>query len=188
MKKLLYLAAFVAALTFTACNKGTASLPDELRQQVEQADKEIKSTFDQAKASGEFAEMEQYGLEMDYEGVEIDDHTILFKLKLGGELMNMISFSALAENMGFSQEEFEKAVRRGEIFEGTDMDDREMMRLMREYKYNIGIQIRGNMKEDVIQYTVSYEDLPEDIDFDAYDFDDFDFEDLDEDDLEELVY
>ena len=104
----------------------------------------------------------------------------------------MLSFSALAENMGFSQAEFERAVRRGEIFDGMDTDDDKMMRLMREYKYNIGFRIRGNMKDDVITYIVNYDQLPEDEDNNYYDFDVLDGEESDLDafedyDLDELL-
>lgn len=210
MKKLLYLAAFVAAVTFTACNKGIGSLPTELRQEVEQADQEIKTALESAKHSGEMQELQQYGLELDYEGVELEGRTIIFTIKLGGEMMNMFSFSALAQNMGFSQKDFEQAVRRGEIFQGMDMDDAEMMRMMREYKYNIGIRIRGNMKDDVITYVVDYENLPEDnkyYDYDILDgeesnldgeesdldaYEDYDLDELlqllDYDDLDEIAY
>lgn len=185
MKKLLYLAAFVAAVTFTACNKGIGSLPTELRQEVEQADQEIKTALEFAKHSGEMQEMQQYGLELDYEGVELEGRTIIFTIKLGGEMMNMFSFSALVQNMGFSQKDFEQAVRRGEIFQVMNMDDAEMMRMMREYKYNIGIRIRGNMKDDVITYVVDYENLPENVDNNYYDFDVLDGEESDLDAYED---
>lgn len=203
MKKLLYLAAFVAAVTFTACNKGIGSLPTELRQEVEQADQEIKTALEFAKHSGEMREMQQYGVEFDYEGVALEGRSIIFQFKLGGDMMNIISFSALAENLGFSQSDFEQAVRRGEIFQGMETDDVEMMRMMREYKYNIGIRIRGNMKEDVITYVVDYENLPEDnkyYDFDVLDgeesdldaYEDYDLDELlqllDYDDLDEIAY
>lgn len=203
MKKLLYLAAFVAAVTFTACNKGIGSLPTELRQEVEQADQEIKTALEFAKHSGEMREMQQYGLEFDYEGVALEGRSIIFQFKLGGDMMNIISFSALAENLGFSQKDFEQAVRRGEIFQGMDIDDVDMMRMMREYKYNIGIRIRGNMKDDVITYVVDYENLPEDnkyYDFDVLDgeesdldaYEDYDLDELlqllDYDDLDEIAY
>lgn len=203
MKKLLYLAAFVAAVTFTACNKGIGSLPTELRQEVEQADQEIKTALEFAKHSGEMREMQQYGLEFDYEGVALEGRSIIFQFKLGGDMMNIISFSALAENLGFSQSDFEQAVRRGEIFQGMETDDVEMMRMMREYKYNIGIRIRGNMKDDVITYVVDYENLPEDnkyYDFDVLDgeesdldaYEDYDLDELlqllDYDDLDEIAY
>lgn len=203
MKKLLYLAAFVAAVTFTACNKGIGSLPTELRQEVEQADQEIKTALEFAKHSGEMREMQQYGLEFDYEGVALEGRSIIFQFKLGGDMMNIISFSALAENLGFSQSDFEQAVRRGEIFQGMETDDVEMMRMMREYKYNIGIRIRGNMKEDVITYVVDYENLPEDnkyYDFDVLDgeesdldaYEDYELDELlqllDYDDLDEIAY
>lgn len=203
MKKLLYLAAFVAAVTFTACNKGIGSLPTELRQEVEQADQEIKTALEFAKHSGEMREMQQYGLEFDYEGVALEGRSIIFQFKLGGDMMNIISFSALAENLGFSQSDFEQAVRRGEIFQGMETDDVEMMRMMREYKYNIGIRIRGNMKEDVITYVVDHENLPEDnkyYDFDVLDgeesdldaYEDYELDELlqllDYDDLDEIAY
>lgn len=203
MKKLLYLAAFVAAVTFTACNKGIGSLPTELRQEVEQADQEIKTALEFAKHSGEMREMQQYGLEFDYEGVALEGRSIIFQFKLGGDMMNIISFSALAENLGFSQSDFEQAVRRGEIFQGMDIDDVDMMRMMREYKYNIGIRIRGNMKDDVITYVVDYENLPEDnkyYDFDVLDgeesdldaYEDYELDELlqllDYDDLDEIAY
>ena len=203
MKKLLYLAAFVAAVTFTACNKGIGSLPTELRQEVEQADQEIKTALEFAKHSGEMREMQQYGVEFDYEGVALEGRSIIFQFKLGGDMMNIISFSALAENLGFSQSDFEQAVRRGEIFQGMETDDVEMMRMMREYKYNIGIRIRGNMKDDVITYVVDYENLPEDnkyYDFDVLDgeesdldaYEDYDLDELlqllDYDDLDEIAY
>lgn len=203
MKKLLYLAAFVAAVTFTACNKGIGSLPTELRQEVEQADQEIKTALEFAKHSGEMREMQQYGVEFDYEGVALEGRSIIFQFKLGGDMMNIISFSALAQNMGFSQKDFEQAVRRGEIFQGMETDDVEMMRMMREYKYNIGIRIRGNMKDDVITYVVDYENLPEDnkyYDFDVLDgeesdldaYEDYDLDELlqllDYDDLDEIAY
>ena len=93
MKKLLYLAAFVAAVTFTACNKGIGSLPTELRQEVEQADQEIKTALEFAKHSGEMQEMQQYGLEFDYEGVALEGRSIIFQFKLGGDMMNIISFN-----------------------------------------------------------------------------------------------
>jgi len=179
MKKLLYLAAFVAAVTFTACNKGIGSLPTELRQEVEQADQEIKTALESAKHSGEMQEMQQYGLEFDYEGVALEGRSIIFQFKLGGDMMNIISFSALAENLGFSQSDFEQAVRRGEIFQGMETDDLDMMRMMREYKYNIGIRIRGNMKDDVITYVVDYENLPEDNKYYDYDILDGEESDLD---------
>lgn len=203
MKKLLYLAAFVAAVTFTACNKGIGSLPTELRQEVEQADQEIKTALEFAKHSGEMREMQQYGVEFDYEGVALEGRSIIFQFKLGGDMMNIISFSALAQNMGFSQKDFEQAVRRGEIFQGMETDDVEMMRMMREYKYNIGIRIRGNMKDDVITYVVDYENLPEDnkyYDFDVLDgeesdldaYEDYELDELlqllDYDDLDEIAY
>lgn len=203
MKKLLYLAAFVAAVTFTACNKGIGSLPTELRQEVEQADQEIKTALEFAKHSGEMREMQQYGVEFDYEGVALEGRSIIFQFKLGGDMMNIISFSALAENLGFSQSDFEQAVRRGEIFQGMETDDVEMMRMMREYKYNIGIRIRGNMKDDVITYVVDHENLPEDnkyYDFDVLDgeesdldaYEDYDLDELlqllDYDDLDEIAY
>lgn len=203
MKKLLYLAAFVAAVTFTACNKGIGSLPTELRQEVEQADQEIKTALEFAKHSGEMREMQQYGVEFDYEGVALEGRSIIFQFKLGGDMMNVFSFSALAQNMGFSQKDFEQAVRRGEIFQGMETDDVEMMRMMREYKYNIGIRIRGNMKDDVITYVVDYENLPEDnnyYDFDVLDgeesdldaYEDYDLDELlqllDYDDLDEIAY
>ena len=192
MKKLLYLAAFVAVVTFTACNKGIGSLPTELRQEVEQADHEIKTALDYFKHSGEMRELQQYGIEFDYEGVALEGRSIIFQFKLGGNMMNIFSFSALAENMGFSQRDFEQAVHRGEIFQGMDMDDGEMMRMMREYKYNIGIRIRGNMKDDVITYVVDYENLPENVEYNYSGFDILDGEESDLDayedyDLDELL-
>lgn len=163
MKKLLFCATLAVAIVFAGCGKKSSlkSLPEELRVEVEKADREIKDGLAKAERDGDLAELKQYGVEFIYEGIEVEDHDIVFSLRLDGSIFELVSLKDVAEQEGLTQQKFEQALRSGELQNSLEMEDQRVISLLKEHRYNIALRIKGKQDGDELYFKVPYQHLPD---------------------------
>lgn len=178
MKKLFLLATLAVALIFAGCAnnsskdsdkdgeksvKGISSLPEDLREVMEEADEEFKN---------QFAESD----EIIYKGISVDGKDIIITLQLTEEALDGESLKSAAKKEGMTSETLKASFVYGLQSTGGQEDLAEMLK---EQKYNIVIRMIGQDKDDKIEAKITYKDLAKNDyygGYDAYDYDDEDDE------------
>ena len=134
MKKVLLLVALMAAFVLTGCNNnGVSKLPEDLRTTVEIMD-EMYSTV--------FGKMDI----VDYKGVKVEDHDIVFTLKFGREATQGESLYSM------SQELKESAI--GNMGTGAAA----VRDLLQESGYTLVFRLK--CEGEVEDARISYSDIP----------------------------
>ena len=153
MKKLLFFAAMIAAITFTSCGNGVNKLPKELREIIKEMDKDYKKAL-----SGDD---EPYI----YKGVSVEDKDVIFTFQVNEDLLDEMGAKSLKElSKEFGGKEalaFTLSERVDEVagIEEDEDEDIKLIRLLVKHKYNAVIRFIGVDEDDVVEGKISYKEM-----------------------------
>lgn len=147
MKKLFYLVALVAAVTFTACgNKSEKAnaVPAEITEFIASADEELGA-------------MNENG--MSYQGTALEDHDIVVTIGVDESMFYGMGMKAAFEMAGMTEDAFAQYMK-AEMFSNMDEKDMKDVEVLREYKYNIVFRLVGSESGDQMNCKIGYDELP----------------------------
>lgn len=147
MKKILFCATLAVALVLSGCSNGVNKLPEDLREIIEEADKELQENSKDSKEDG-----------VEYKGVKVKDHDIIFTIRIEEKALEGHSLKEAIKYIGMDSKSLKRQVRSGKMF-GDTKDSKKLAKLLCDYEYNIVFRFESG--KDVEESRVDCKDLPE---------------------------
>lgn len=177
MKKLFYLVALMAAVSFAACGNKSENKEAEGEQQCCQSNDGKHQCKGECKGECHKHEVPQEILKIVEEGrseltgksedgvtfksIDIECHDIVITAEFDEkELPGGMTFKQACELSGMTEDFFAQGMKE-EMFDPYDEEDMEAAAILRKYEYNIVFRLVGSISGEEMNCKIGYDEMPQ---------------------------